>query len=214
LAEVDAKRILCRCACGTEKVVRYTDLKSGGSKSCKKCANRDRMARELLINRDVVLANLRRASDKAKTMAKSKYSSDEAAILAIIAGARDRCTNAKNAAFKNYGGRGIEFCFPNVEAATRWVIGNLGPKPQGKSIDRIDNDRGYEPGNLRWATREEQTRNRRACRGSAYGYRLTHFVKLRRDYTYEGLRKYVLLGYTDEQILTMEKPKGGRKRKC
>ena len=71
-----------------------------------------------------------------------------------------RCTNPKNKAWKNYGGRGITVC-------DRWrdsfdaFVDDMGEKPAGLSIDRIDNERGYEPGNCRWATRAEQHANKR-----------------------------------------------------
>lgn len=73
---------------------------------------------------------------------------------------RDRCENPNNKRFADYGGRGIALC-------DRWrnsfleFLADMGPRPPGTSIDRKDNDRGYEPGNCRWATRKEQQRNRR-----------------------------------------------------
>lgn len=77
---------------------------------------------------------------------------------------RLRCTDPKHAAWPSYGGRGITVC-------ERWLddpaafIADVGPKPSPKhEIDRIDNDRGYEPGNVRWATRSQNGRNRRSSR--------------------------------------------------
>jgi hypothetical protein len=73
----------------------------------------------------------------------------------------DRCTNRRNAAWRYYGGRGIRVC-------KRWLasfpafLADVGPRPSPeRSIDRIDNDGNYEPGNVRWATRIEQNRNKR-----------------------------------------------------
>jgi hypothetical protein len=73
-----------------------------------------------------------------------------------------RCTNPKRVDYPLYGGRGIGVC-------ERWLsfdnfLADLGEKPAGTSIERIDNDRGYEPGNVRWATPVEQSQNRRSTR--------------------------------------------------
>jgi len=135
-------------------------------------------------------------------------------IRRIGQSAKERCHNKANAHYKNYGARGIQFCFSSATAFAWWVIDNIGDRPnKNYSIDRIDNNRHYEPGNLRWATKEEQNRNKRAYCGNQYGYRLKKLLMLRPDYTYEGLRKYIKKGLTDDEIINIKKPCGGRPRK-
>jgi hypothetical protein len=124
----------------------------------------------------------------------------------IGAGAKQRCTNPNCSAYADYGGRGIEFRFPSVSAFAEWVLLNIGPKPSLlHSIDRIDNSRHYEPGNLRWATRSEQARNKRVYRRTTNGNRIRALHEQRPDLTYETLRLWIKQGASDEQILQREK---------
>lgn len=157
--------------------------------------------------------HLKKAALKAASMATSKYSTLERSLELTVIGAKQRCTNQKNIAYCDYGGRGIEFRFESVEQGIRWVAANLGARSSKEhSIDRIDNNGHYEPGNLKWSTRQEQARNKRAYRGSVYGNRMKKLLLARPDYRYEGLRRYVIAGWTDDQIINMKKPPGGRPR--
>lgn len=69
-----------------------------------------------------------------------------------------RCTNPYSVSYQQYGGQGISVC-------KRWrhfksFLADMGQRPPGTSLDRIDNAKGYEPWNCRWASRSEQNRNR------------------------------------------------------
>jgi hypothetical protein len=78
----------------------------------------------------------------------------------------DRCTKPTHAAYANYGGRGIKVCpeWLDVTVFLAYLDAELGPCPPGHSLDRVDNEGDYVPGNLRWATRSEQSRNQRKKR--------------------------------------------------
>lgn len=72
--------------------------------------------------------------------------------------AKHRCENENNPCYDLYGGRGIEFKFTSFED----FIAELGRRPPGMSLDRINNDGHYESGNIRWATASQQQKNRRS----------------------------------------------------
>jgi len=83
-----------------------------------------------------------------------------------------RCYNENDANFKHYGGRGITMSneFRNSSALFCAYLDSLPGWAPGMSIDRIDNDRGYERGNLRWATKKQQANNRRKQKRYGKGY--------------------------------------------
>lgn len=133
-------RWLCRCDCGNEITVLGTTLRRGNSKSCG-CYRADYW-REHLTRHGLCYTSV----------AHTWY------------GMRQRCSNNRNPAFKNYGARGISVC-PEWEDSFETFYAYVSTLPhfgeKGRSLDRIDNDGNYEPGNVRWATPKEQSMNRR-----------------------------------------------------
>lgn len=88
-------------------------------------------------------------------------STEQQRVFWVWADMRSRCANPRHKAFKNYGARGVTVCQEWHDFKT--FCSDMGPRPQGASLDRIDNNAGYSKGNCRWADRKTQNSNRRNC---------------------------------------------------
>lgn len=136
-------RWICKCDCGTEKPVLADSLISGRSKSCR-------------------CLSIEITSAKRTTHGLTKTREHR-----IWSAMKTRCSNEKAKCWPNYGGRGISVC-------ERWrhsfeaFLADMGPCPDGHSIDRIDVNGNYEPSNCRWADSVTQGRNQRRRSGKKF----------------------------------------------
>lgn len=130
-------RWVCRCDCGGEAVILASKLTNGHTRSC---------------------GCLQSESRAVSSVTHGKSDSPEFAIWGAI---KRRCFNPADEAYDRYGGRGITMD-PEWAADFAAFYAYIGDRPApGLSIDRIDNDGSYVPGNIKWSTAKEQANNRR-----------------------------------------------------
>lgn len=132
----------CLCECGRTAEIASTSLIHGATHSC-----------GCLRSETAEKVKLRHGCSR-KGRFTGAYSS--------WADMRKRCTNRNGKNWEDYGGRGIT-------VFDRWMLfdnflEDMGERPKGLTLERKDNERGYEPGSCKWATRDEQAQNRRPMR--------------------------------------------------
>lgn len=133
---------LCRCECGVEIEVNGGSLASGHTKSCG------------CLKIEKATARVYRHGYAKSPTYNCWYSM------------HNRCSNPADIGFAHYGGRGIIVCqrWAYTKEGLQNFIADMGERPVGCSLDRIDNNGNYDPGNCRWATQKLQARNRRSNR--------------------------------------------------
>ena len=170
---------LCVCSCGGNKVVLGRNLKKGTTKSC---------------------GCLRKEISKVKA---TTHGLSNSRTYSIWANLIQRCCNKKDKDYCNYGGRGISVCGRWLDSFNNFLE-DMGMPPRGGSIDRLNNNGNYEPGNCRWTTRKEQARNRRTNKLITYKGKTRPIVEWSEEV---GINRNTLLdrinrGWSVERALT------------
>lgn len=139
----------CICDCGNEFTTAGTRIKRGRAKSCG-CLQKDRAG-----------AAAKKSAPKRRTHGRNTADPTYMSWSAL----KDRCNNPNNQRFEHYGGRGISVCDRWKESFENFLE-DMGDRPPGTTIDRVDVNGNYEPSNCRWATSKQQSLNKQCHTGA------------------------------------------------
>lgn len=164
------RQVICQCSCGNKGVHLLNNLRRGLTKSC-----------GCLSVEVATSSNTTHGQNSKKKGATKTYRAWRNMI--------SRCTNSNVNGYHRYGGRGITIC-------DRWLfsfenfLSDMGCSPKGMSIERINNNGNYEPGNCRWATQADQSNNQCTNRWIEYGGRRMTLAQWAREIgmSYDKLR--------------------------
>lgn len=174
-----SRTLKCLCDCGNTVTVRYSGLISGTTRSCG-CLKRENSGKHLL-----------------------KHGLAKLPEYKIWKDMRKRCNNENQSHYHRYGGRGISVCkeWDDFEVFMK----DMGTRPEGTTIDRIDNDGGYSPDNCRWVSLKENSRNKEKTRFLTFNGETrcisewSERLGIRRKLIHERIDQY---GWSVERALT------------